>query len=115
MRAYIYILLSPRNPHFPSESLIEAKVRKNVIAFINSWYTVMMLTRKLIRETDDLKVLYNDWPYGVEEDIIHLVVWTKFELEDDPSTDDLTPQARKEIDDWVEETFRSRMPAEKVL
>ncbi|KAK9653043.1 hypothetical protein HCH54_002986 [Aspergillus fumigatus] len=64
---------------------------------------------------EDIRILYNDWPYGVEEGIVHLVVWTKFELEDDPATDDLTPQARKEIDDYVTRTFRSRMPAEQVI
>ncbi|GIJ82753.1 hypothetical protein Asppvi_001264 [Aspergillus pseudoviridinutans] len=64
---------------------------------------------------EDIRILYNDWPYGVEEDIVHLVVWTKFELEDDPATDDLTPQARKEIDDYVTRTFRSRVPAEQVI
>lgn len=61
-----------------------------------------------------MKILYNDWPYGVDKDIIHLVVWVKFELEDDPATDDLTPRARKEIDDYVRSTFCSRMPAENV-
>ena len=64
--------------------------------------------------TEDIKVLYNDWPYGVEDGIIHLVVWTKFDLEDDPATDDLTPLARKEIDDYVKRTFCSRVPSEKV-
>ena len=64
--------------------------------------------------TDDYKILYNDWPYGVETDIVHLVVWTKFELEDDPATDDLTSRARKEIDDFVGRTFRSQVPAEQV-
>ncbi|GIC84672.1 GIG1 family protein [Aspergillus udagawae] len=64
---------------------------------------------------EDIRILYNDWPYGVGEDIVHLVVWTKFELEDDPATDDLTPQARKEIDDYVTRTFRSRVPAEQVI
>lgn len=58
--------------------------------------------------------MYNDWPYGVEHGIIHLVVWTKFVLEDDPATDDLTPQARKEIDDYVNKTFCSRVPSEQV-
>lgn len=58
--------------------------------------------------------MYNDWPYGVEHGIIHLVVWTKFELEDDPATDDLTPRARKEIDDYVKKTFCSRVPSEQV-
>ncbi|BCR85219.1 GIG1 family protein [Aspergillus chevalieri] len=64
---------------------------------------------------EDIKTLYNDWPYGVEEGIIHLVVWVKFELEDDPATDDLTPRARKEIDDYVKETFCSRVPPERVV
>ncbi|MCJ1337289.1 hypothetical protein MMC09_002571 [Bachmanniomyces sp. S44760] len=64
---------------------------------------------------DDIKVLYNDWPYGVDEKIVHLVVWTKFDLEDDPETDDLTPIARKEIDDFVNETFYKRVPKEQVI
>ncbi|KAH0556745.1 hypothetical protein GP486_005467 [Trichoglossum hirsutum] len=60
-----------------------------------------------MRNLADIKILYNDWPYGVDEKIVHLVVWTKFDLEDDPSTDDLTPKARKEIDDFVDKTFRA--------
>lgn len=28
----------------------------------------------------DYKILFNDWPYGIDPQIIHLVVWTKFEL-----------------------------------
>ncbi len=62
----------------------------------------------------DTKILYNDWPYGVEKNIVHLVVWTKFDLEDDPATDALTPTARKEIDDYVQKTFCGRVPAEQV-
>ena len=64
--------------------------------------------------SDDIKILYNDWPYGVDEKIVHLVVWTKFDLEDDPATDDLTPKARKEIDDFVDRTFCSRVSRENV-
>lgn len=41
-------------------------------------------------------------------------MWVKFELEDDPETDDLTPRARKEIDEYVQKTFCSRVPPEKV-
>ncbi|KAI9707961.1 MAG: hypothetical protein M1820_004380 [Bogoriella megaspora] len=64
---------------------------------------------------DDYKILYNDWPYGVDPKIIHLVIWTKFDLEDDPETDDLTPKARQEIDEFVRETFCSRVPSERVI
>lgn len=60
-------------------------------------------------ESSDIKILYNDWPYGVDPRIVHLVVWTKFDLEDDPTTDDLTPEARKSIEEYVDRTFRARV------
>lgn len=41
-------------------------------------------------------------------------MWTKFELEDDPATDDLTPEARQMIDDYVGKTFCTRVNAEQV-
>lgn len=63
---------------------------------------------------DDLKILYNDWPYGVEKGIVHLVVWTKFALEDDPETGDMTAKSRQEIDDYVQKTFCSRVSPENV-
>ncbi|CAJ2500965.1 Uu.00g038180.m01.CDS01 [Anthostomella pinea] len=59
---------------------------------------------------DDVKILWNDWPYGIDERIVHLVVWTKFDLEEDPITDDLTDKARAEIDDYVQKTFGSSLP-----
>ena len=62
----------------------------------------------------DIKILYNDWPYGIDERIVHLVIWTKFELEDDPLTDDLTEKARREIDDFVDETFCRKVGKENV-
>lgn len=64
---------------------------------------------------EDIKILYNDWPYGVDDKIVHLVIWTKFDLEEDPATSDLTIEARKEIDDFVNETFRSRVEPENVI
>ncbi|KAK2756940.1 hypothetical protein FQN54_004908 [Arachnomyces sp. PD_36] len=63
---------------------------------------------------DDLKILYNDWPYGVEKGIVHLVVWTKFALEDDPATGDMTAESRQQIEDYVQKTFCSRVSAENV-
>lgn len=68
-----------------------------------------------VDRAEDIKILYNDWPYGVDKGIIHLVVWVKFELEDDPATDELTPKARQEIDDYVQRTFRSRIPSDQVI
>jgi hypothetical protein len=62
----------------------------------------------------DIKILWNDWPYGIDKKIVHLVVWTKFELEDDTETDDLTTKARREIDEFVDETFCRKVGIENV-
>ncbi|KAF2029498.1 hypothetical protein EK21DRAFT_112871 [Setomelanomma holmii] len=56
----------------------------------------------------DVKILYNDWPYGLDPAIVHLVVWTKFELEDDPETGLSTPESRQEIEAYVQRTFGSK-------
>lgn len=63
---------------------------------------------------EDIKLLRNDWPYGLDPKIVHLVVWTKFHLQEDPATEDLTNQARQQIEDFVERTFRSMMPKDTV-
>lgn len=63
----------------------------------------------------DYTVLRNDWPYGLVQNIVHLVVWTKFPFEDDIDTGDMTTQTRAMIDEFVTKTFRSHVPAENVL
>lgn len=63
---------------------------------------------------DDHKILFNDWPYGIDPRIVHLVVWTKFALQEDPATGDLTDQARAEIEDFVTKTFCETMPRDRV-
>ena len=65
-------------------------------------------------DIDDIKVLCNDWPYGIDSRITHLVVWTKFDLEEDPQTGDLTPTARALIDQWVEKNIRNHVANDKV-
>ncbi|KAK8125341.1 uncharacterized protein PG998_001100 [Apiospora kogelbergensis] len=64
---------------------------------------------------DDIKTLWNDWPYGLDKRIVHIVVWTKFDLEEDPQTTDLTDAARREINHYVDKVFGSRLPAENYI
>ncbi|KAH6634431.1 hypothetical protein B0J18DRAFT_19568 [Chaetomium sp. MPI-SDFR-AT-0129] len=59
---------------------------------------------------EDVKVLRNDWPYGIDKRIVHLVVWTKFALEEDPETGDLTDGARAEVDAYVRKAFAKLNP-----
>lgn len=68
----------------------------------------------LFEKEADWKILKNDWPYGIDRRVVHLVVWTKFELEDDPLTDDLTNEAREAIQSFVDKTFGEKLGKENV-
>lgn len=78
------------------------------------WKQPIKAEGKPFEKESDVKILWNDWPYGIDGRIVHLVVWTKFELEDDPATDDLTAQARGEIDGFVDEVFGRKVGKENV-
>jgi hypothetical protein len=62
----------------------------------------------------DIKILHNDWPYGLAKGIVHLVVWTKFTLPEDPATGDLTKEMRATIAGFVETTFMAEVGQENV-
>ena len=79
------------------------------------WKEPIVAERMPFKKNSDLKILWNDWPYGIDAKIVHLVVWTKFELEDDPKTDDLTEKARGEIEGYVDRTFVKRVGRENVI
>lgn len=85
--------------------------------FVLSVLSARWLTRVYEDTTyiEDIRILYNDWPYGIDTDITHLVVWTKFELPDDPATGDLTAEAREAIERYVQATFCSRVAPEQVV
>lgn len=53
----------------------------------------------------DMKILLNDWPYGFSENIVHLIVWTKFSFELDADTSDLTERSRKLIEEYISLLF----------
>jgi hypothetical protein len=78
------------------------------------WKEPIRAEGKPFEKDSDIKILFNDWPYGIDKKIVHLVIWTKFELEDDPLTDDLTAKARKEIDDFVDEMFGRKVGRDNV-
>lgn len=56
---------------------------------------------------EDFKILMNDWPYGLDKRIVHLVVWTKFDLPDDRETE-------AEIEAFVNKTFSPGVSQDKV-
>ena len=63
----------------------------------------------------DYKILVNDWPYGLDKDIFHLIVWSKHKLPATPEKGDLTSQGRSLLEGFVESKFRSKLGADDVL
>ncbi|KAL9054396.1 MAG: hypothetical protein Q9206_003559, partial [Seirophora lacunosa] len=54
----------------------------------------------------DYRILRNDWPYGVEKDIAHLIVWLKNRLDvQDDNNGDLTEEARAQVQAFVDRVF----------
>ncbi|KAI4730190.1 hypothetical protein E4T49_01976 [Aureobasidium sp. EXF-10728] len=73
------------------------------------------LARVLTLATDDIKILLNDWPYGIDTRIVHLVIWVKFQFEEDAISGDLTNAARQQIDSYVDQKFRNRVGSENCI
>lgn len=57
------------------------------------------------KSSNDYKIMPNDWPYGLDEGISHLIVWLKNRLEIQPPHGDMTQSARKQVEAFVEEKF----------
>lgn len=78
------------------------------------WPSPIVPKGKAFEYEEDICVQFNDWPYGIEKEVIHLVVWTKFSLEETGEEGDLSDAERKRIDDFVEERFRKPLGAKNV-
>ncbi|KAK9462788.1 uncharacterized protein V1516DRAFT_671123 [Lipomyces oligophaga] len=60
----------------------------------------------LFEYRSDYKILMNDFPYGFEDGIIHIVVWTKIMIPKLADAADLTEIAREQLQRFVECTFQ---------
>ena len=76
--------------------------------------TITPSGRPPFTDPTDYRILFNDWPYAVAADIAHLVVWTKFPLDDDGDSGDsdssgvdMAPRTKALIDGFVARTFCS--------
>ena len=52
----------------------------------------------------DYKILMNDWPYGLDNGIVHLVVWLKNKIPTGPEGD-MTQEGRELVEAFVQKTF----------
>ncbi|KAG5982168.1 hypothetical protein E4U55_002238 [Claviceps digitariae] len=56
-------------------------------------------------KTSDYRVLLNDWPYGLERNITHLVVWTRTRIPIQDEEGDMTAESRALVGGFVRRYF----------
>lgn len=88
------------------------KTYNSVLLFIQQerlhWITIAPSGDLPFENLSDFKILCNDWPYFVEDGIEHLVVWTKFLIDDDETTGKVTKEADEQIEAFIRKTFCER-------
>jgi hypothetical protein len=57
------------------------------------------------QDPSDYRALLNDWPYGLDPEITHIVVWSRTLIPVDDQNGDLTPESRKLVEDFVRKYF----------
>ena len=62
-------------------------------------------------QAEDYKVLLNDWPYGIDSNIAHLIVWSKVRLQDQEPDGYLTPESTALVQDFVQRAFLDKLAA----
>lgn len=62
-----------------------------------------------LQDSSDYRVLLNDWPYGLESDITHLVVWSRTLIPVDEVRGDVTADSRALIDGFVKSHFADEL------
>ncbi|KAF2232198.1 hypothetical protein EV356DRAFT_470554 [Viridothelium virens] len=60
-------------------------------------------------DPDDYCILKNDWPYGLENGILHLVIWLKTPISVKPDTGEITDTGRAIVEKWIDTTFVQRL------
>ncbi|KAK3995946.1 hypothetical protein QBC44DRAFT_318807 [Cladorrhinum sp. PSN332] len=60
-------------------------------------------------DPSDHCVLKNDWPYGFEPGISHIVVWTRTPIATDETVGDMTPESRTIVSDFIKRFFVDRL------
>ena len=99
------------------------KTHGSVLKFVQDerlrWEEIIPSADPHFTNPADFKILWNDWPYGLETGISHIVVWTKFLIDEDPSSSDgdMTDEAREEIEAFVRKTFcdEGQIPRERLV
>lgn len=77
----------------------------------DSQVTIKRSDSGLFENADDLKIIHNDFPYYLEDNITHLCVWSKQPIKSDPSSalGDMSPETRAIVERYVRHKFVTQL------
>lgn len=77
----------------------------------DSEVTIRRSNGGLFENADDLKIIHNDFPYYLEDNITHLCVWSKQPIKSDPSSvlGDISPETRAIVEKYVCDKFVTQL------
>jgi len=96
------------------------KKHGSVLAYVQKyrlkWDSITPSGERPFNDPGDWKVLYNDWPYYVDEEITHLVVWTKFLIDEDENGE-VREGGKRDIEEFIKTTFCAdgRMERDRIV
>ena len=61
-------------------------------------------------DPSDFRVLLNDWPYGLDSNITHIIVWSRTPIATQFADGDMTSSGRSSIEAFVQRYFVDRLP-----
>ncbi|KAJ5369748.1 uncharacterized protein N7496_005840 [Penicillium cataractarum] len=91
---------APNGTTQPPNGAVSAAIQSGPIPFTNP---------RPFADPEDYKILRNDWPYGLDPGIHHLVVWLRTPIPVKSEEGHLTDESRALIDEFVQKTFVRRL------
>ena len=64
-------------------------------------------------DSRDYAILLNDWPYGFDAGIKHILVWTRTPIAVDDERGDVTAESKRVIEEFVEREFVGALAEEE--
>lgn len=63
---------------------------------------------RLFSDENDVKILLNKFPYYFDKNVVHLCIWTKKSIPNDPNSPvgDISPQTKRLIQTYIDKTFK---------
>lgn len=85
----------------------QSDIRSQVAATPDQEYSTSQPQDLILYNDDDVKIIYNKFPYYLEDSVVHLCVWSKLTIPNDVNSPvgDISPLTKRIIERYLQKTF----------